>query len=160
MRIRLGNIANALCLILCALTLLLWKTEPHWFAMGWTGEREFEVHVADSYIELVTAHHMTNNAFAHAPAGQWFAFHRPSSAWGNPVMAEWDGSSTAHIGERFWFGHGTNKPDARGEVPSSRWVAIDSWMLSIMIMVWPMLWVLLRMRRRQLQRRKQAASAA
>ncbi len=157
MRTRLGNIANALCLIFCAVTLLLWKTEPHWFAMGWAGQREYEIHIADSYVEITTAHHMTNNAFATRQPGEWFVFHRSSATWGNPIMTEWSGGSTSYIGERIWFGHGTNKPDALGRAASSRWLAVDSWLLCAGSMAWPMVWVLRRMRKRRLQRQNNNA---
>lgn len=153
MRRRLGNIFNVLSLLLCAATILLWKTEPQWLAIGWAGRHEVELHAADAYLELTLAHHMTLNRRAHRNPDEFFTFYQHSSGWGNPIMRQWHNGvshiySVGRLGSFAWFGHGSDQPDATGIAPAAQWLAIDARLLCAATLLWPALWVLLRQRRR------------
>jgi hypothetical protein len=158
MRRRLGNIANVLALLLCAAILILWRTEPHWIALGWAGQREYEVHVADGYIELTSTRHMTTDGHPHGNAGEFFAFYHHSSGWGNPLMHQWrqgtgyirqwshrDGS----ISTLFWMGHGHDDAPPAGVAPSAAWLALDTRLWLLLLMLWPVTWVFRRRWRRR-----------
>jgi len=159
----LGNFGNVFSLVLCAVLLGAWKTQPYWLAAGWAQQSELEVHVADGYMEVVLAHGLTLDRFEALNAGQWFAHGRRSSGWGSPLMNHWD-SSSAHIEPMGWFGQGRQEnpanPSAPGastpSTPSAQWFAIDSWLVCLLCMIWPACWVMVRVRHQHQEEQRRA----